>query len=640
MYPRLAKELRALWLAWCVAALAAAGYLVALNQSGFARGEFGSFLIGLAGFAFVAGCLLLAALPMGSELQERTLALLLSQPLERARLWKEKLLAATIAVGALAIVHGTAAGATGQVRLGEAVIYLLFLAAAICSAGYWTLATRSVIGGIVTAVGAPIGLSFAVHVTVYYGLGLRPGFDERTTTVLAICAGAVYSAFFLWLGRRQFVELELKDPLTWGNAQVPEAFVPKILVALFRCRPAGALRNLIRKEVCLQKPIFLISAVFATGWFLVFFLLVVEPAHQYIYVGTLNALTAIQIILTVVLTGCVSLGEEKALGLAAWHLTLPVSARRQWLVKLGVAAGVVVVMGFVLPLLLAVLTSIKTNVGLAYFLANKQPDGALWTSLALTVVFVLSFWSGSLAKDTVRAALICVLAFIGILVCVSLGAGIPEPFFISSPRHASGLTSGLLSSLIAYFQLSPYFFETHPGTVANSVLLVILAVTLILLTQSLVQFRRAQTQTAVLLKYSVILAVLVLAGSFWCADLMRSIRGQRESPLVAEVTDALSSVLRQDSKLSEGQVRRVMAQELESSDLLSYRAKLWLRNSTIDVHWNHWITSSREISSFARRYGNGPRSYIGELHLPNGVIVPFSWTGPDPPQAKSPKEKP
>jgi len=205
-------------------------------------------------------------------------------------------------------------------------------------------------------VGAPIGLSLVIHLIVYYGLGLRPEFDEQTTVVLAICAGAVYSAFFLWLGRRQFVELELKDPLASRSAQIPDALVPTKLVALFRCRPTGALRNLIRKEVRLQKPIFLISAVVTICWLVALLLLVLEPSHEYIYVGTLNALTGIQITLTVVLTGCVAFGEEKSLGLAAWHLTLPISARRQWLVKLGVSAGVLVVTGFVLPLLLDALT--------------------------------------------------------------------------------------------------------------------------------------------------------------------------------------------------------------------------------------------------------------------------------------------
>jgi hypothetical protein len=213
-----------------------------------------------------------------------------------------------------------------------------------------------------------------------------------------------------------------------------------------------------------------------------------------------------------------------------------------------------------------------------------------------------------------------VLGLIGILACVSLGAGIPEPFFISSPRHHYGLTSELITSLIAYFQLPPDFFEKHPGTVAYSILVVILAVTLILLAQSLAQFRRAQTRSAVLIKYSVILAALVLVGSFCCADLMRSISRQWDSPLVAEVTDALRSVSLQDSDLATGHVRTLTPQELEKITPLSDRAKRWLRNSTIDV---------RLFPSKSKHFANA-RVYIGELHFPRSrVIVPFSWTVPD-----------
>src|SRR2546425_12814719 len=103
MNPRLAKELRPLLWPWGIAALAGAGHLVALANPVFAKGEFGSFLTGLAGVAFVTGVLVLAALPMGVELHDRTLALLLSQPTERTRLWKEKLMAATLAGPAPAV---------------------------------------------------------------------------------------------------------------------------------------------------------------------------------------------------------------------------------------------------------------------------------------------------------------------------------------------------------------------------------------------------------------------------------------------------------------------------------------------------------------------------------------------------------
>ena len=77
---RLAKELRPLLWPWCIAALSGAGQLAALANPVFAKGEFDSFLIGLAGVAFVVGVLVLSALPMGAELHDRTLALLLSQP--------------------------------------------------------------------------------------------------------------------------------------------------------------------------------------------------------------------------------------------------------------------------------------------------------------------------------------------------------------------------------------------------------------------------------------------------------------------------------------------------------------------------------------------------------------------------------
>jgi hypothetical protein len=618
MNPRLAKEFRPLLFPWCVAALGAVGYLVALADPIFAKGEFGSFLIGLAGCAFVAGCLLLAAMPMGSELQERTLALLLSQPMDRSRLWKEKLLAATIAVGALALVHGVATIATGQLRLGEALLCLIFMVAAICSVGYWTLATRSVIGGIVAAVSTPIWVSFAIHLTVYYGLGLRPEFDEWTTVVLAICAGAVYSAFFLWLGRRQFAELELKDTLASRSAQIPEALVPKKLVALFRCRPSGALRNLIRKEVCLQKPIFLISAVFTICWLLTLLLLVLEQSDQVnqhiFYVSTLNALTAIQITLTVVLAGCVSLGEEKSLGLAAWHLTLPVSARRQWLVKLGTAGGVFVLMGLVLPSLLALLTSIKTNVGLVYLFADKEHAGSLWTLAVLGGIFVLSFWSASLVANTVRAVLTLVLT------CIALGTAASFAFW--SAEKFGGLQTGFLTSLIARFQWSPYSLDgVFPW--GGILLCLIAGATLIALVQSFSQFRRAQSQSATLFRHGAILAAVAFAIAFWVADFNVSMNNQRNqrfpSALVPEVTAALRSVTLHDFELPSGQIRRLKPQELNNGNSLSDTAKLWLKGATIEV---------RRFDSKSKHFAH-ERVYGADIYLHNGVIVPFGWTVPD-----------
>ena len=54
-----------------------------------------------------------------------------------------------------------------------------------------------------------------------------------------------------------------------------------------------------------------------------------------------------------VIAGIVAVAEERSLGVHEWHLTLPVSARRQWGVKVLVALGVNVAFGILLPGLLA-----------------------------------------------------------------------------------------------------------------------------------------------------------------------------------------------------------------------------------------------------------------------------------------------
>ena len=114
MNPRLTKELRPLLLPWMVATVAAVGHLVARPDSPYFHGEFGAAVAGLAGFAFVAGVLVLAAGPMGSELHERTLGMLLSQPMERTRLWKEKVFAASAMILLLAMAHGLATIVMGR----------------------------------------------------------------------------------------------------------------------------------------------------------------------------------------------------------------------------------------------------------------------------------------------------------------------------------------------------------------------------------------------------------------------------------------------------------------------------------------------------------------------------------------------
>src|SRR5678809_457744 len=97
MNTRLAKELRALALPWCVAAPAGI-ILHSLALGVIEEGDFLNFIEVIAGFVFLGGLLALAATPWGSEFQQGTLPLLLSQPIARSQIWREKLVAAFLAM--------------------------------------------------------------------------------------------------------------------------------------------------------------------------------------------------------------------------------------------------------------------------------------------------------------------------------------------------------------------------------------------------------------------------------------------------------------------------------------------------------------------------------------------------------------
>src|SRR5260370_908603 len=91
-----------------------------------------------------------------------------------------------------------------------------FILATICSAGFWTLVTRSTIGGIVFSVAsqflAVLGASGAA-------LALQKGFGFELPFELPGVAGdilvgvevLIYCAIFLWLGWRRFANLELTE---------------------------------------------------------------------------------------------------------------------------------------------------------------------------------------------------------------------------------------------------------------------------------------------------------------------------------------------------------------------------------------------------------------------------------------------
>jgi hypothetical protein len=230
-----------------------------------------------------------------------------------------------------------------------------------------------------------------------------------------------------------------------------------------------------------------------------------------------------------------------------------------------------------------------------------------------------------MVANTLRAALTMVLTAAALATVAFFG--------VWSAEKLGGLQTGLLTSLIARNQWSPYSLgEVIP---IGRILFCLLGVAMLLvLIQSFRQFRRAQSEGTAFLRYGAILALVAFAIAFWTSDLNVSVQKQRNQrgsfAIVPEVTDAARAVTLLDLELSEGHVQKLLPEALENTNPLSNRAKLWLRNSIIYVRWTE--SKSKHFANL--------RVYTGEIHLPKGAIVPFGWTVPDLPQAQPPKEKP
>jgi ABC-type transport system involved in multi-copper enzyme maturation permease subunit len=137
---RIVKEARPLFWPWCAVTLAGALPLVSGSHAGWTEG------IGAGGF--FGGILLLATLSFGNEFQHRTLSLLLSQPVDRMEIWREKLSVTIVVVLSAALVFYYGWRSVLQQDPQLRVFAGVYVISAIASATLWTLFARSTLGGI------------------------------------------------------------------------------------------------------------------------------------------------------------------------------------------------------------------------------------------------------------------------------------------------------------------------------------------------------------------------------------------------------------------------------------------------------------------------------------------------------------
>ncbi len=221
-------------------------------------------------------------------------------------------------------------------------------------------------------------------------------------------------------------------------------------------------------------------------------------------------LTAFYVPLVALLAACMPLGEEKALGLAPWQLTLPVSARHHWLIRLGTALSVWIGLGFLLPLFLAWMASAKTCVGLVYLLQEKG-DAVFMVFIAAGILFVFGFWAIALVSNTIRAVLTALVMLPLLALIVALG------FWFSA-----WMFNGAEADLLAALSSRGFSFLSQEVMWEFTSLFTLSVLALVALTQSLVRFRRPETTRNSILKSIVGLAAIALIVGLWCGDLVTS----------------------------------------------------------------------------------------------------------------------
>jgi hypothetical protein len=490
--------------------------------------------------------------------------------------WKGRLMGFALAFAGIVLILCVASGLaklardTGSIS-GEGFL-TLFVVATVCSASFWTLTARSTIGGLAFCVASQLLLAmlliFGVERISSFELGRQV--DAFAAAAAVSLGGLVYSATFLFLGWRKFARLEVRDALCAEGVEVSTpAGQVKWRPGWLVCRPKGNVFNLVRNEIQLQKPVFLVAAMFLVCWVGALALCRAWPERG--YRDLLEILLCFYVPLALILAGCVSLGEEKTLGVTGCQLALPVPVRRLWLVKLAIANLTGLAFGLVLPIL-AVLLAVAADP------TGRQRMGQFGTGWLLSLplgwlTILVSFWASTLVANTLRAVLLTIVAIAFGGGCAALGTWGTTAF--------CGVQTELLTSVMTHLQLSPISIVNFAPAVTWAGGF-IAATWLIgfLLAQSLAHFRRSLERTNLLVQ-ALVLGFTILSFRFWAGDVDSSAYGLYRSQPIMELDNAFQVLASKEFPATDGKVGIVTLAQLDAAAPLSPATKTWLKNSVI-----------------------------------------------------------
>jgi hypothetical protein len=348
--PALGKELRALLPTYCAV-------LVAVVVGSFSN-SYTLIAAGLLGFAF--GSVALGAQSFGHEYSHRTLGLLLSQPLDRRRLFVYKL--AVLSVMLITLTGTTLVMYQELLRRAasphtEPSMLVLAAACGLFMAPCLTMLCRNTLAAAVFTIAIPGLLSTGADIAggIIYGLQNAAAIDRCRFVVFwpgmfLICAAAAIG------GWRMFQRLEVIEG-HGADVQFPESLGAGSESAVGApARRQHPVWTLVKKDLRLQQITFVVASLFVCVWLGLAWMERTRPDSPTV---PLISLTVLYAGILAMLTGSLASAEERHLGTVEWQMLLPMAAWRQWAVKVGVVGGIVAVLGVALPALLGLVIPVR-----------------------------------------------------------------------------------------------------------------------------------------------------------------------------------------------------------------------------------------------------------------------------------------
>lgn len=404
--------------------------------------------------SFAVMTLLLGAAPFGSEFHYRTMPLLLLQPLDRALLWRLKMIVLGIAllslVAAVALMPANLYPTPHYPFRYPAIAIYIF-----AMAPWLTLIARDgLIGAALTFVSVGV-LEFIPVDSLAFGFAVL------------ITVGVIGCYF----GRLAFMRWEFSPPRRLRLPRMGSGFARPAAMALPQARTQSALGALAWKEFCLQKISICLALVFCLGFIMTTAMIHVLPERGYM----LKQFVQFYCAALPVLVGAVSVAGEGHLGLLEWHLSLPVSVVRQFLLKMSVCLTLGLGAGFLLP----------------YALLRVRGALPEWFPVPLVLLLVLigvtiGICASSLQTGTLRAAIV---GWVGFIVAVFASLWLHNAFidlgiftwFHSGPSLLCNRFTACTVMALALAALFRLAFDCycHPPTVRRPKWIVPIMVTLI-----------------------------------------------------------------------------------------------------------------------------------------------------------------